>query len=76
MGLLVSLLLRNCSVTGFLCRSSENVLEILELVVELRSATASRIEQALVTQGGRSEKATGGAFFWWKFWMSSSNSEV
>lgn len=75
MGLLVSLLLPNGSVTGFLCRSSENVLEILELVVELRSATASRIEQALVTQGG-SEKATGGAFFWWKFWMSSSNSEV
>lgn len=50
-------------------------MERLEPVLELRSATASRIEHALVTHGGR-EKAAGGVFFWWKLWMSSSSSAV
>lgn len=42
---------------------SVNVVERLEPMLELRSATASRIEFALVTQGGR-EKGAGVVFFW------------
>uniref|UniRef100_A0A3Q7F698 Uncharacterized protein n=1 Tax=Solanum lycopersicum TaxID=4081 RepID=A0A3Q7F698_SOLLC len=37
---------------AFLLLSSERALDRLELVVEFRSATASTIEQAFVTQGG------------------------
>lgn len=60
---------------GFRRRS---VVERLEPVLELRSATASRMEHALVTQGGRENAAGGGGvvFFWWKLWMSSSSSAV
>uniref|UniRef100_A0A2P2LQE3 Uncharacterized protein n=1 Tax=Rhizophora mucronata TaxID=61149 RepID=A0A2P2LQE3_RHIMU len=58
----------------WLLLSLEQMPERLELVVELRSATASRIEQALVTHGGTEKE--GLVFFWWKFWMSSSKSAV